>query len=293
MRIGLLINREKKEAMAFANALRRWAQEEAGFSFLLPSPLTQSQDRPGISAEQWLREVDAAVVIGGDGTFLRAARFVRGTEIALFGINMGHLGFLATGKPERAKEEILQILRGDFTVRRRQLLEGTLRGQRGEQTFFALNDLVLSKGPLAKLVTIGVEVYDRPMCEFRADGLVVSTPTGSTAYALSAGGPIVPPHVACMILAPICAHTLYSRPIILGPQDRLTLKPRGDNTDLYLTVDGQEVYPVEPGQSMEVLLSQRQHINVVSLPQLDYFDLLHQKLMWGFDPVAPRKAPHA
>ncbi len=292
MNIGLLMNREKKEAQDFAAELLRWSEDE-GFSFWVPDFDADTLRTPGRTVEQWLQNVDTALVVGGDGTFLRAARFVQGTEIALFGVNLGHLGFLATGQPERAKEEILQIRNGDFTVQRRQLLEGTLIGQEKERIFFALNDLVLSKGPLAKLISVEVEVDNRPMCEYRADGLIVSTPTGSTAYALSAGGPIVPPHVPCMILAPICAHSLYSRPIIFGPGDRLTLKPRRDNDDVYLTVDGQEVYAVETDQKMEVRLSMERHINVVALPQLDYFDLLHQKLMWGFNPTASREARHA
>lgn len=293
MKMGLLINLKKQEAIAFAKDLCDWAENEAHFKFFLPVRDASALHKDGLPDEIWLKTVDLSIVVGGDGTFLEASRFVVDSNIVLFGINLGHLGFLATGRPENAREEILQIYSGDYTVSRRRFLEGTLISNGQSEEFFALNDLVLSKGVLAKLISISVEVYEKPMCDFRADGLIVSSPTGSTAYALSAGGPIVPPHVPCMILAPICAHTLYSRPIILGPEDRLSLIPRTEGSEIYLTIDGQEAHSIQTESRLDVILSKRKYVDVISLRQLGYFELLHQKMMWGFNPVSPGVKYHA
>lgn len=284
MIFGLVVNLSKTDAVQFAAELCAWG-EERGVPFLLLPKDAAALNRPAVPLEKWLRRVETAIVIGGDGTFLKAARLVQGTGINLFGVCLGHLGFLAVGDPVHAKTQIVQIENGDFTPQKRHFLEGVLRTSDGKKSVFALNDMVLSKGIQARLVTVDVRVQQKPMCEYRADGIIVSSPTGSTAYALSAGGPIVPPHLSCMLLVPICAHTLYARPTLVAPDDSLALTPRG-NSEVYLTVDGEDVYPMKADDCLEVRLSCDRFVNVVSLPQFDYYDLLHQKLMWGWDPVS-------
>jgi len=144
-----------------------------------------------------------------------------------------------------------------------------------------LNDLVLAKGALARVMHIEVHIGDKRLNTLPADGIIVSTPTGSTAYALSAGGPIIPPHVPCMLVVPICAHTLYSRPVVAGEDDTVTLVPRGNHRDLLLTQDGQLGYEIFPGDRIEIALSRSQKIDVILLPSRNYFDLLQEKLRWG------------
>jgi NAD+ kinase len=249
---------------------------------LLPPHEAAALDVPATEDDEWRARVDFAVVIGGDGTFLRAARYVFGHPVPLYGINVGRLGFLAIGDPGSAERDIEQILSGNFSVQDRHLVRGTvLRSNRPVHELHALNDLVITKGAFARAIDIELRVGEESLCILPADGMIVSTPTGSTAYALSAGGPIVPPHVPCMILAPICAHTLYARPIILGEGDVGYLIPRGENRDLILTQDGQLGYEILPGDRIEVRLDPEKRLRTISLPHRSYYDLLREKLQWG------------
>ncbi|MDI9389087.1 MAG: NAD(+)/NADH kinase [Synergistota bacterium] len=279
--IGMLVNTRKPGALEMAGTLLQWGVEN-GVPFLLPPHEASVMGVQGLSDDDWKDRVDVALVIGGDGTFLRAARFVLGTSVLLYGINLGHLGFLASGKAEEAVQDVMTILGGGYTVRTHRVLEGTV-SRDGHDTYclYALNDLVLAKGALARVMHIEVHIGEKLLNTIPADGLIVSTPTGSTAYALSAGGPIVPPHVPCMLVVPICAHTLYSRPVIVGEEDSVTLVPRGNHRDLLLTQDGQLGYEVLSGDRIEISLSRSRKIDVIELSSRSYFDLLEEKLRWG------------
>ena len=279
--VGLLLNTQKPKALELGRRLISWGQEQ-GISILTPPHEASILGYPGISDEEWRQSVDFAVVIGGDGTFLRAARYVVGCSIPLYGINVGNLGFLAAGDPQNAEKDILAIMRGGYSVQERALLQGAVwRGDRKVHELYAVNDLVVTKGSFARLVFIRLHVNGKPLSVLPADGLIASTPTGSTAYALSVGGPIVPPHVPCFLVAPICAHTLYARPIVLGQDDEVSIVPEGDNRDLMLTQDGQLGYELLPGDRIAVRLAPGKTISTISLPARDYYDLLQQKLNWG------------
>lgn len=279
--VGLLLNTQKPKALELGRRLISWGQEK-GVSILTPPHEASILGHPGISDEEWRQSVDFAVVIGGDGTFLRAARYVVGCSIPLYGINVGNLGFLAAGDPQNAERDILAIMGGDYSVQERALLQGAVwRGDRKVHELYAVNDLVVTKGSFARLVFIRLHVNGKPLSVLPADGLIASTPTGSTAYALSVGGPIVPPHVPCFLVAPICAHTLYARPIVLGRDDEVSIVPEGDNRDLMLTQDGQLGYELLPGDRIAVRLAPDKTISTISLPARDYYDLLQQKLNWG------------
>nr|WP_321503491.1 NAD(+)/NADH kinase [uncultured Dethiosulfovibrio sp.] len=278
--IGLIVNTRKPKAIDLALDLLRWGPSK-DICFRLP-PLESSVLGVPVEEENWKDQVAVALVIGGDGTFLRAARYVLDDKIALFGVNVGHLGFLAAGDPCGVKDDVLQIANGNYRIQQRQILLGEIyRSGQIEHRLHALNDLVLTKGPLARVMEVDIHICNKLTGTLRADGIIASTPTGSTAYALSAGGPIVPPHVPCMILAPICAHTLYARPMVLGPEDVLTLVPRGESRDLTLTQDGQLGYEILPGDRIEISLSSDKKVDVLWLPDRDYYDLLSKKLMWG------------
>lgn len=279
--VGLLLNTQKPKALELGRRLINWGQKER-VNILVPPHEASILGHPGISDEEWRNSVDFAVVIGGDGTFLRAARYVVGCSIPLYGINVGNLGFLAAGDPENAEKDILSIIDGNYSVQSRSLLRGAVwRGERKVHELYAVNDLVVTKGSFARLVFIRLHVNGKALSVLPADGLIVSTPTGSTAYSLSVGGPIVPPHVPCFVVAPICAHTLYARPVILGDTDEVTIVPEGDNRDLMLTQDGQLGYELLPGDRITVSLAKDRSISTISLPGRDYYDLLQQKLNWG------------
>lgn len=283
--VGLLFNTQKPDAIRMAARLRIWGQSE-GINFLLPPHEATALCVPEMPDEEWRDSVSFAVILGGDGTFLRAARYTFGYDVPLYGINLGRLGFLATGAPENAESEILAILDKKYVLQRRHLLKGLVwRAGRLVHELHALNDLVISKGNLARVIDLEVRVGGEILSLFLGDGLILSTPTGSTAYALSAGGPIVPPHVPCMLLAPICAHTLYARPVLLAGTDRALVTPKGDNRSLMLTQDGQLGYELLPGDYLEATLDPDIYVHTIQLNEVSYYDLLREKLRWGFNGI--------
>ena len=280
-KVGLLINPQKPQALELGKRLLRWGSEN-GVTFLAPPHEAAVLGVPGVSDEEWKNQAEFAVVLGGDGTFLRAARYVLGKDIPLYGINVGRLGFLASGDPNQAEENIQTILQGRFSTQKRRLLKGTItRGGSLVHEVYALNALVVTKGAFARVITLQISVGDRPLSLMTGDGLILSTPTGSTGYALSAGGPIVPPHVPCMLLVPICAHTLYARAMVFGDEDTIQVVPRGDHRDMMLTQDGQLGYELLPGDCISVSLSREKWVSMILLQDKDYYDLLLEKFQWG------------
>lgn len=279
--LGMIVNLRKPEAINMARRLLQWGQDN-NCPFLLPHQEASALTTAGIDDEQWLRTVRLAVVIGGDGTFLRAARYVMGTDIVLHGINLGHLGFLASSRPEEAEHDLENILHDNFSILERRVL-GCVISHDDSQShkIYALNDIVLSTNAIARLLQIEIRFDDKFFCVLPADGVIVSSPTGSTAYALSAGGPIIPPHMDALLLAPLCAHTLYSRPLMAAETDCITLIPRGVSRDLMLTQDGQLAYEVFPNDRIDIKLSQTKKIRTVNLPGKHFLDIVREKLGWG------------
>ena len=283
--IGLLINTQKPAAISMARKLLQWGKEN-GINFLLPPHEAAVISVPETSDIAWKNSVSFAIILGGDGTFLRAARYTFGYKIPLYGINLGRLGFLATGSPNSAIEDIKSILSNNFVLQKRNLLKGHVwRGERLVYELHALNDLVISKGNLARVIDLEVKVGEEILSFFLADGLILSTPTGSTAYALSAGGPIIPPHVPCMLVAPICAHTLYARPVVLSSTDLAVIAPKGNMRNLMLTQDGQLGYELLPDDRLEVMLGSDIFVSTIELKNRSYYDLLREKLRWGFNGI--------
>lgn len=284
-KVGLLFNTQKPEALETAERLIAWGKTK-GIQFLTPPHEASAISVPETPDNVWREKVCFAVILGGDGTFLRAARYTFGHDIPLYGINLGRLGFLATGSSESAEDDILAILEHKYVLQKRDLLKGLVwRGGRVVHELHALNDLVISKGSLARVIDLEVRVGGEILSYFLADGLILSTPTGSTAYALSAGGPIIPPHVECMLIAPICAHSLYARPVVLGGSDSAIVIPKDDMRSLMLTQDGQLGYELLPDDRLEVMLDRDAHITTIQLANRSYYDLLREKLLWGFNGI--------
>ncbi|MDO9507728.1 MAG: NAD(+)/NADH kinase [Thermovirgaceae bacterium] len=279
--LGLLVNTQKRSALNLAEKILRWGRKQK-IRLVLPPHEAHVLGEEEVSDLAWKETVDAAIVLGGDGTFLRAARYVIGHNIPLYGINVGHLGFLSCGKVENAEHDLELIIQGEHKVQYRQLLHGVVsRGKRQKHEVYALNDLVVTKGPFARLIALDIAVSERPLNVLYADGIIIATPTGSTAYSLSAGGPIVPPHLSCMILTPICAHTLYSRPMVLSESDTITITPQGQHREIMLTQDGQLGYELLPGDCISVSLDPEKKVGIITLPENDYFTLLQEKFQWG------------
>ena len=279
--LGMIVNLRKPEALSMARRLLQWGQEN-GCTFLLPHQEASALTTAGLDDEQWLKTVKLALVIGGDGTFLRAARYIMGTDIILHGVNLGHLGFLASSSPVNVEHDLTNILRDNFTVLERRVLRCVLSHDDSPlHKVYALNDIVLTTNAIARLLQIEIRFNGEFFCVLPADGVIVSTPTGSTGYALSAGGPIIPPHMSAMLLAPLCAHTLYSRPLVVSENDSITLIPRGVSRDLMLTQDGQLAYEVLPNDRIDISLACSKNIRTVNLPGRNFLDIVREKLGWG------------
>jgi NAD+ kinase len=220
------------------------------------------------------------VVLGGDGTLLAAARVVAGREIPLLAVNLGGLGFLTAITLDQLYPELEQALRGEHRIGKRRMLDCELvRESQIIASYSALNDVVITKSMLARMIDLDAHVDNHFVAAYKADGLIISTPTGSTAYSLSAGGPIIFPSVAALCLTPICPHTLTNRPVIVPDTSVVQIMCRGEEGS-YLTIDGQVGEPISKGDRI-VCRSSPNSISLVRPPKMLYFDVLREKLKWG------------
>jgi NAD+ kinase len=233
-----------------------------------------------VPIEELATQVDVLGVFGGDGTLLYAARLVGLKGIPIIGINLGSLGFLTKFKIEEMHSAFEDLFAGRCQTQERMLLDvEVLKGGESAARYFALNDAVINKGALARIIDLEVHVNDLPMLMTRADGLIVSTPTGSTAYSLSAGGPILYPTLDAILIAPICPHTLTNRPIVIPNSEELKIKLRRGN-DVMLTVDGQVGMPLQEQDCLKINRA-ASSICLALPPDSTFFDLLREKLRWG------------
>jgi len=224
--------------------------------------------------------IDVAVVLGGDGTMLRAARLVADHGRPVLGINLGQLGFLVGFAPTDAKQALAAALAGALPLARRMRLAVTFRRRGADPVIrFALNDSVLHQGAMARLVEIDAFVDDEMVASYRADGLIIATPTGSTAYNMAAGGPIVLPEQAAMILTPICAHALTHRPLVISASSTIRLQVGPDVRGALLTVDAQWGHSVVHGDVVEISAAASPLVMFAS--KQNFFDVMRDKLHWG------------
>ena len=223
---------------------------------------------------------DLVIVLGGDGTLLSAARVVAGRDIPIFAVNLGMLGFLTAIRVQDLYPELERALRSEHRIGRRRMLDCDLvRGGQTLGSYLALNDVVIAKSELARMIDLDAYVDDHFVTSYKADGLIVSTPTGSTAYSLSAGGPIIFPSVAAFCITPICPHTLTNRPVIVADTSIIHITSHGDD-GTYLTIDGQVGQPVCRGDKI-ICRASSKFINLIRPPKRMFFDVLREKLKWG------------
>ncbi|MGH7664374.1 MAG: NAD(+)/NADH kinase [Gemmatimonadaceae bacterium] len=227
-------------------------------------------------------DIDALLTLGGDGTLLRGARFLDGHQVPILGVNLGRLGFLTGASAEEIEPAMRRFAAGDFRAEARMVLAGSLVDGNGEERleWAALNDIVLHKGGFARVVELRVLVNDEHVASYAADGLVISTPTGSTGYSLSAGGPIVVPTVESIIITPISAHTLAIRPVVLPPTAEVTVRVNDAPEELLVTVDGQVGTNVGRGEALVVRRSEKS-VLLVRFPGMTFFTRMRRKLGWG------------
>ncbi len=223
--------------------------------------------------------VDLVIVLGGDGTILRVARELAGKNLPILGVNLGQMGFLAEVEPPMLESSLEKLSGGSYKVRHRLMLTArVLREERQVAEYTALNDIVISKGPFSRIIHVDTYVNDKFLESYPGDGVIVSTPTGSTGYSLSAGGPIVNPALDVMILTPICPHLLHHRSVVVSSTERINLKVLTRQAEVVLTVDGQVGFSLQDG---DVVLVMRAPLTapLVQLEGSDFYVLLHRKLM--------------
>jgi len=282
-RVGLVIKRGSEEALGVAKKLRAALCERSLDVCEDTDTALALESDPGsaISRDRIARICDLVLVLGGDGTLLSVARGASARSRVL-GINIGTLGFLAGLKREDVLRRLDEVLAGEFRDDRRRRLDVTLPEGDGSGSYIALNDAVLNKEAIARISTFSVGLDGRKITEFRADGVIVSTPTGSTAYNLSAGGPILHPGLPAVVITPICPHTLTQRPLVVPDALSVELRvvERGSNERVFLTLDGQEGFPIAPDSPVIVRASDAM-VTLLRPPEADYFDKLSEKLNWG------------
>jgi NAD+ kinase len=226
-------------------------------------------------------DVDLAIVAGGDGTLLSIARSATPHEIPILGVNFGSLGFLTELQPDEVFEGLEDLLAGRYTVEERQTLRVRLqRKAEREREYAVLNDAVVTKSALARMVTIGVRVDAQHVATYTSDGLIVASPTGSTAYSLSAGGPILDPRMRAFVIAPICPHTMNHRPLVVPGEVCIEVSLHDDDEEVYLTLDGQIGFPFSAADRL-VVDTHPHPVRLVRVSGLSFFEVLRRKLRWG------------
>lgn len=269
-------------AAGTARELQRNLQQR-GRAVLLEGYIAKELGEPATDAQSIADEAELVVVLGGDGTLIHAAGILRltGREVPVLGVNLGSLGFM-TEVPVGDLYPVLDaVLLGNFTAERRMRLSVEVeRGGRVIHSGDVLNDAVINKGALARMIDLEAFVDGRRLTTYKADGVIVSTPTGSTAYSLSANGPIVVPTLEAVVVTPICPHALSQRPVVLPASSQVELQLSHSNGEVYLTLDGQSGLPLQQGDLLRLHRSPRPLL-LVKNPQIDFFGLLRAKLRWG------------
>ena len=280
-KVGIIANIAKEKSSEYTASLREWMIGRGLEVYLEEGIAAKIGGLPGVERRKLWSIVDLIVVFGGDGTILRTARLVRDRDVPIVGINLGVFGYLTEVNLDEMYSALEVILAGEFQVEKRMMLDVEIR--RGGKTLLegsVLNDVVINRGNLSRIVELETTVDDRYMTTFKADGLIISTPTGSTAYSLSAGGPIVFPELYSIIINPICPHTLTNRPIILPESAEIKVTLRTMEKGANVTLDGQVSFTVKSGDTVTIRKS-RHVTTLVSSPHRGYLEILRTKLGWG------------
>ncbi len=280
-RIGIITKPGEARAAELAQQIADWAANHAMSLAVSDRNSDCLPGTPRATDNEIAESCDLLVVLGGDGTMISTVRLVSGRGIPVLGINLGTLGYLTEFAVADAIPALESVARGDFKVVERMILSWqVLRGSKQVGSGSALNDVVVNKSALARIIEIDCSVGSDYVTTYRADGLIVATPTGSTAYNLSAGGPIIPPGAEVISICPICPHTLTNRPLVLPYDVRIKLKLNTGSEEVMLTSDGQTGMPLMAGDRVEIIRSS-ETFNTVSARDRDYFEILRSKLKWS------------
>ncbi len=288
-KIGIIVKHQNDDAASLSLEIAEYL-EGRGYQILFcdeSSAIVRRFSRKNkfkiVQKKHLVSKVDFIVVFGGDGTYLSAARLMKEKSIPVLGVNMGTLGFLTEVKKEEVFDALSSILKsGRLSFSERVMLEAKLiRKGKVILNDLVVNDVVVSKGAIARIIGIKINIDDHWANTVRADGMIVSTPTGSTAYSLAAGGPIVMPNLACVTITPICPHGLTQRPLIVPDSVKIQMMVEHMPGHVFITLDGQNIIDLELGDVIEITRFKKHKLKVVKAPNRDYFSLLREKLNFG------------
>jgi len=279
--VGVVVKPNHKEAWETACEVAKWFEKRGVRLVAEPQQAKEVGTADSEEIRKFKDETDLIVVLGGDGTMISSSRLTSKREVLVLGVNYGSLGYLSEFRIEELYDALESILEGDFKVDKRVMLDAEhWRGEQRLATGRVLNDVVINKAALARIIEIKVELNEFYVNSFRADGLIVSTPTGSTAYNLSAGGPIVFPSMNAVVLTPICPFSLTNRPIVVPDDSEIRLKLLNKNQGVVLTLDGQIGHTMKTKDMVKIRKSETT-FNLVQPTNRNYFDVLRNKLKWG------------
>jgi NAD+ kinase len=281
-KIGITSKPKKAEVREIVPPLVGWLRQRS-IEVLIDKETGSALDRAeqSVTRNEMPSRVDLIVVLGGDGTLLATARVLNRKPVPLLPVNIGGLGFLTVITQDELYPTLEMVLAGEFGTEKRVQIEAeVIRAGEVISSFLALNDVVLNKGAIARILDFDVRVDGQFISTYKADGLIVSTPTGSTAYSLAAGGPVIAPSVQAFIVTPICAHTLTNRPIVLPDSAQIEVEVKTQRESVYLTVDGQVGVAVRSEDAVQMRRASS-FVELIQSPQKNYFAILRQKLKWG------------
>lgn len=281
-RVGITSKPNKAEVREIAPPLIGWLRDRGIEVFIdQETAANLGSTGPGLSRPQLASHIDLAIVLGGDGTFLATARALEGRPVPILAVNLGGLGFLTVVTREEIYPALEAVLAGQCrTESRVQLQASVVRAGLEAGSFVALNDVVLNKGAIARVLDFDVWADGQFISTYKADGLIVATPTGSTAYSLAAGGPVVAPTVRAFIITPICAHTLTNRPIVLPDSAGIEVAVKNEEESVHLTVDGQVGIAIR-NQDRVLIRRAASTVEIIHSLNKNYYEILRQKLKWG------------
>jgi len=281
LRIGIIGKTNKQEVFGITDDLCKWLKERGIETYVESEIGFKIGHLNSIPRERLPEHSDVVLVFGGDGTFLDVARLVCRYNIPILGVNLGGLGFLTEITTDELRPAVEEIINGNYVVEKREMLTATIhRDAEIIGDYSVLNDVVINKGVVARIIDLAIYIDGSHVTSFRADGLILSTPTGSTAYSLSAGGPIVYPTLPLTLITPISPHTLTNRPLVVSNETVIKVKILTETMDVYLTLDGQVGVTLKKNDEIEVRKSDT-YVKMIRSPFRDYFTILKTKLMWG------------
>jgi len=278
--IGLVPNWTKKNSELMVERIKSFFAAYEMPVFVAPERVPFSgSPSPSPEYQAWAKQVDMVIVLGGDGTILRAARELYATEIPIVGVNMGRKGFLTEIEPHDLIHYLEKLVAGNYRVKNRMMLRS--QAKRKDEilaSYVSLNDAVISRGPFSRIIRLNTFINNDFLQCYPGDGVIIATPTGSTGYSLSAGGPVVSPALETLIVTPICPHLLHNRAVIVGGEEQVSVTVQTQGADVFLTIDGQDGLPLQYNDTVEVTKTAH-YTRIVTFSEEQFYRLLHKKII--------------